>query len=1016
MKKQLQSLFVVLLIALSAMAQGQVITGTVTSAEDRLPIPGVSVKIKGAKTGTQTDANGKYAITVSGNADVLEFSYLGYKTESRATSSLGVVNVGMVTDENALNEVVVTGYTSVSRAKSASASTTVSGDKIASVPNGSFDQILQGRVPGLTAVAGSGQPGASARVIIRGQSSITGNNNPLYVMDGVPIEATVFQSLNANDFESVTVLKDASATALYGSRGSAGVVVITSRKGSAGKTVISYNGQGGVSTRTRSKFDMLSAPQLLTLQEAARLGAGWTLSPLNTANVTATNTAAIKAGRLDSLKNSQTDWGDIFFRDGSFQSHQVAASGGNDKTRFYSSLSYYNQEGITERSSLKRYNYRLNLDHKDGRLTLGMQSAVGFSRSNFIESEASVTLANPFAAAYLALPFEKPYDATGRIITTGSAGQYNFPIYDSRIGSNALDRYSSTSNLQNQFKGTISLNAAYEIAKGLKVKSTLGIDYRENNTERSIYPGTYPGGLTNIPGQQGSYGLGNVRNFQLVSTSGFNYFNVFNNKHEVEASALYERIDNRLNTYSFTGYGINPKLLNTGAGITPGTNTNGLIPVVAGAKTRAAFVSGIFIGRYTYDGKYTVQASFRRDGSSKLPEDNRFHNFYSVGLNWNAKRESFLENVSFIDALRVRGSYGVAANGNGSASTTTSSDFGYIPTYSSISYAGVAGIAPTSPGNELLDWEYSKSFNVGFDAEIIKGMITLQLDLYNKETDQVLIDQQLSRTSGFTSLTVNAGKVRNRGIETAADFKIVRSRDWDFSLNANFAYNKNEVTDLGQVEKFEQGTSIIRVGLPLGSHYAVKNAGVDPATGTQMYYNADGTKTNVYNAATQSVADFGTFNAPFTGGFGSALRFKAFDFSTFFSFANNYSRYSNESYFLTNVGNIGAYNQTTSLLNYWQTPGQVTDVPKLGTLRQFNSQDIYDASFIRLRNVIIGYTLPQNLVKSIKFISGVRLYVQGQNLYTWTKWPGFDPEDNNNIAQFEYPATRQFTFGLDVKF
>ena len=1014
MKKHLQSLVLLLFIALSAMAQERVITGTVTSAEDRLPIPGVSVKIKGARIGTQTDAKGKYSLTVSSDADLLEFSYLGYKMESRPVTASGVINVGMVTDENALNEVVVTGYTSVSRAKSVSASTTVSGDKIASVPNGSFDQILQGRVPGLTAVAGSGQPGASARVIIRGQSSITGNNNPLYIMDGVPIEATVFQSLNPNDFESVNVLKDASATALYGSRGSAGVIVITSRKGVAGKTIITYNGQGGISTRTRAKFDMLTAPQLLGLQEAAKLGAGWTLSPLNTANVTATNTAAVKARRLDSLRNSQTDWGDIFFKDGSFQSHQVAASGGNEKTRFYSSLSYYNQEGITERSSLKRYNYRLNLDHKDGRLTLGMQSAVGFSRSNFIESEASVTLANPFAAAYLALPFEKPYDATGKIITTGIANQYNFPIYDSRIGSNALDRYNSTSNLQNQFKGTLSLNAAYEIAKGLKVKSTLGIDFRENNTERSIYPGTYPGGLSNIPGQQGSYGLGNARNFQLVSTSGFNYFNVFNEKHEVEGSALYERIDNRLNTYSFTGYGINPKLLNTGAGITPGTNTNSLIPVVAGAKTRAAFTSGIFIGRYTYDGKYTVQASYRRDGSSKLPEDTRFHNFYSVGLNWNAKKESFLEDVSFIDALRVRGSYGVAANGNGSGNTN--SDFAYIPTYSSISYAGVSGVAPTSPGNDILDWEYSKSFNVGFDADILKGIVTIQLDLYNKETEKVLIDQQLSRTSGFNSLTVNAGNVRNRGIETALDFKLIRSRDWDFSLNANFAYNKNEVTDLGQVEKFEQGTSIIRVGLPLGSHYAVKNAGVDPATGTQLYYNTDGTTTSVYNAASQSVAEFGSFNAPFTGGFGSVLRFKAFDFSTFFSFANNYSRYSNESYFLTNVGNIGAYNQTTALLNYWQTPGQVTDVPKLGTLRQFNSQDIYDASFIRLRNVIIGYTLPPNLIKSIKYISGVRVYLQGQNLYTWTKWPGFDPEDNNNIAQFEYPATRQFTFGLNVTF
>jgi len=1014
MKRHLQSLILMLFIAVSAIAQDRIVTGTVTSSEDRLPIPGVSVKINGARIGTQTDANGKYSLNVPGTVSMIEFSYLGYQMQSRTIPSSGVMNVAMVIDANALNEVVVTGYTSVSRAKSVSASANVSAKAIANVPNASFDQILQGRAPGLNVLAGSGQPGAAARVIIRGQSSITGNNNPLYIMDGVPIEATVFQSLNSNDFESVTVLKDASATSLYGSRGSAGVIVITSRKGAAGKTIISYSGQGGVSTRTRSKFDMLNSPQLLMLQEAAKLGAGWTLSPLNTANVTVTNTAAIKARRLDSLKNTQTDWDDIFFKNGTFQSHQVSASGGNENTRFYTSLSYYNQNGITDRSSLKRYNYRLNLDHTSGKLTLGVQSAVGFSRNNYIESEASVSLANPFAAAYLALPFEKPYDANGKIITSGTAGQYNFPIYDSRLGSNALDRYQSTSNLQNQFKGTVAFNAAYEIAKGLKLKSNLGIDFRETNTERSIYPGTYPGGLTNIPGQQGSFGLGNVRNFQLISTSGLTYSNVFNGKHEVEGSALYETVDNRLNTYSFTGYGINPKLLNTGAGITAGTTTNALIPVVAGAKTRSAFASGIFIGRYTYDGKYTAQASLRRDGSSKLPEESRFHNFYSLGLNWNAKKEKFLENVSFLDALRVRASYGTAANGNGSANAN--SDFSYIPTYTSISYAGTAGVAPLSAGNALLDWEYSKTTNIGFDAEILKSRITVQVDVYNKETEQVLIDQQLSRTSGFASLTVNAGKVRNRGIETALDFKIVRSKDWDFSLNTNFAYNKNKVTDLGQVEKFEQGTSIIRVGLPLGSHYAVKNAGVDPATGTQLYFNTDGTKTAVYNAATQSVAEFGTFNAPFTGGFGSSLRYKGFDFSTFFTFANNYSRYNNESFFLTNVGNIGAYNQTTSLLNYWKAPDQITDVPRFGTLRQFNSQDIYDASFIRLRNVIVGYTLPQNLVKAVKYISGVRIYVQGQNLHTWTKWPGFDPEDSNNIAQFEYPATRQFTFGLDVKF
>ena len=256
----------------------------------------------------------------------------------------------------------------------------------------------------------------------------------------------------------------------------------------------------------------------------------------------------------------------------------------------------------------------------------------------------------------------------------------------------------------------------------------------------------------------------------------------------------------------------------------------------------------------------------------------------------------------------------------------------------------------------------------------------------------------------------------NKGIETAVDFKIVRTKDFDFSLNANFAYNKNEVTDLGQVEKFESGTSIIKKGLALGSHYTVKNAGVDPATGTQLYYNLDGTTTSSYNAATQSQTGFGTYNAPFTGGFGSLFRYKGFDLSTFFSFLNGYSRFNNETYFLTNLGNVGSYNQTRNVLNYWKTPGQITDIPKLGNARQFNSADIYDASFIRLRNVVLGYTLPKSAIKALKFVSGVKLYVQGQNLYTWTKWPGFDPEDSNNIASFEYPASRQYTFGLDIRF
>ncbi|WP_316830451.1 SusC/RagA family TonB-linked outer membrane protein [Pedobacter aquatilis] len=1008
MKKLLQSLFVMMLVAFSAMAQQRTITGTVTESETGKTIPGASVSFPGTKIVTQTNTNGSFSVQVPANATTVTFTYIGFVTKTVSLNGRTNISVALASDALALTDVVVTGYTKTSRANSVSATSTVKAVEINNIPQASMDQLLQGRVPGLTVAAGSGQPGAAARVTLRGPGSVNGGTTPLYILDGVAIETSVFQSLNPNDIETITTLKDASATSLYGSRGGNGVIVMTSKKGKQGKTSFTYNGQYGVTLRTQPNFDMLTTAQLLSVQEAGKSGAGWTLSPLNTATNTSLGVAT-KAKLLDSISRINTNWADIYFKNGAFQNHQVAASGGNEKTQFYTSLNYYSEDGITERSNLNRYNFRANLDHKDGKFSFSTQAAAGWAKSNFIESEAGVALANPFAAAYLALPWENPYSSNGTILTSGNFNSSGQTLFDSRIGSNALDRYNSTSNLQNQLKTNLTVNAAYDIIDGLKVKTLAGVDFRETNTERSIYPGTYPGGLV-TQGASGSYAVSNLRNLILTSTSGFTYFKTLGEKHVIDAQALFEVVNERYSSFGYTGYGINPKLLNTPAGITAGTATNGMIPSVSGGKTQSAYASLIGIARYTYDDKYTFQGSVRRDGSSKLPSENRFHYFYALGANWNAKKENFLKNVNAIDALTLRASYGTTATGNG-----LTSDFGYIASYSNVSYAGSTGIAPSTPGNPVYTWEYKEKSNVGFDISLLKRRIELQVDLYNEITQNSFITQSLSRTSGFSSLSINAGKVRNRGIEANAAFTLYNDKDWNIVFNANASYNKNLVTDLGQVKEFEGGTSIIRVGLPLGSHYSVKYAGADPQTGAPLYYNRDGSTTTTYNAATQSVAEFGTYFAPYQGGFGPSIRFKGFDVTAFFTFMKGFSRFNNESYFITNTQTISSYNQTTDILNYWTTPGQITQIPKLGSTRNFSSYDIRDASFLRFRNASLGYSFSPEVLKKIK-LGGLRIYAQGQNLYTWTKWQGFDPEDSNNLASFEYPASRKFTFGIDVKF
>lgn len=986
-----------------------VLTGRVTGPEN-IPLQGVSVFVAATRAGTTTDENGNYSLPLPANSKTVEFSLVGYTNTKVTIAGRKEINISLELNARSLEDVTVTGYSVNTRSKSASAATTVTADKINQVPM-TIDQVLQGRVPGIMVASASGQPGANAKVTIRGINTITGSTSVLYVLDGIPIENGFFQNINPSDIETITVLKDASAKALYGSRGSNGVIVITSKKGRAGKIKFDYNSQYGFSNAPTPTFKMMTGTEHLLFEEevgletgAANSGPGWTYSKKNP--VYATKTPAEQQRYdfiLDSLRGINTDWRKYFFQTGKFMEQQLSASGGNETIRFYSSLNYYDQDGIAVRSKMQRVTLKNNIDFSTNRLTANINLTMGYSASSFIEAEGGTSGNNPLSAVYYGVGYEYPYIGDS-LVHTGNNNR--FGAFDTREGSNALERQLNTSSKSNQLKGILSSSLGYTIVKGLVAKTRIGIDFRQSLDEAFINPDSYSG-FRVTTGRKGSFSETSRRNFSFIATSGLSFNKTIADAHDIEVSALFEYSSNRFKSFGYTGYGIEGRLPQTPVGITVGTTT---IPVLSGSRTSSALSSYIALGRYTYNNKYTLNASFRYDGSSTVPASNRWHGFYSVGLSWDAKRENFLTDVNLISVLRLRTSYGTTAS-------PFSRDFGYIATFASTTYGGLQGIRPTSPGDPNYDWEYTKELNAGFDLQILKSRIRLITDIYKKNTSNLFFNRPVSITSGFSSTLLNAGSVQNKGIELDLQVDIIKNNNLTWTIGGNYAYNKNEVTDIAGATPFEIGfTGLVEVGKPLGTHYAPKWAGVDPATGNPQYYTRDGAITTVYSAATLSVAEFGTYNPAVTGAFNTSLQWKGFTASALLVFVDKVYRYNNEDFYNENSSFRTSNQSTRMLYDRWKKPGDIAILQRIGALRSYSSRDIYDASYMRLRNVNIAYNVPLTIVEKVKWIRGIRVFVQGENLYTWTSWRGFDPENGNEYNRFSYPSPRTYTAGLNVNF
>lgn len=1020
MRKLVTVFLCMILTVLQLNAQNRTITGKILG-DNGAPLTGATVQVVGTSTKALTNEVGNYSISVPATAKSLQISFVGFTTKTLTIGKESNISTSLTNNSADLDEVVVsTGITKQKRSEFTGAGTTVSAKSLVDRPVGSFDQLLQGQVPGLLAITTSGAPGSSTNIIIRGQGSISGTNSPLYVIDGIPVEASVFQGLNPNDFESLDVLRDATASALYGSRGSAGVIVITTKKGVAGKMKFSYNGQIGQKARPDFAFKPMNTSQFLKAQEdygkIAGGGAaipGWFYSKQNPRYATLGTAGQAQADfLLDSISKINTNWADYMFRDGNFSNHQISLSGGTGKTTIYSSLELYNEEGTTPRTDMKRVSFRNNIDYKDDKFTFSLQSSLAYTKRNFQQSVTTNNLGNPFLSVNLTSPYSLVYKPDG-------SGNYATGIGAAFAGANQLDITRYDLNYQDQFKGIMGLTSAYKITNDITVAMTAGVDFRE--TQNSSYasklafqrtpvatstPTTLAGGQTE----------GLTRYLQIDFRPSVNYTKLIAQKHKINASVYGEYIRQYVKFFQVTGYGIDPRTPNTPAAITQSDPVNLLFPIVSGIKRQSSLMSLLGTVNYTYDGKYTIAGSYRYDGSSKLPTQNKWIPFYSISATWNVLKEKFMSNANWVSDLRLRASYG--GSGNNDNFPISYGDFGYLATYgASGNYAGLTTLTPTNLGNPNLKWETVYQANVGVGFGFFKDRLTGNVDIYDKRTKDLFVQKQLTAEGTGSQILVNAGTMQNKGIEMVLNYDLIRTKDLIWSISANAAYNKNTILDLGGIDSYPSGTSLIAIGKPLGALWEVKWAGVDPASGAPLYYTAGGKVTSTYNA-NDKVQDYGTYEAPWKGGFGTQLRYKAFEFSTLFSWQQGAVKTDNLEYFVENpVGFLsGGYNQSADL-NFWKKPGDIASTPSPIYGTNFSSKLIHSTDFMRLRDLTVAYNMPPNLIKKIGFISRARFFVQGTNLFIWTKWRGMDPEAGNlAINLSEFPNPRAVTMGLNITF
>ena len=961
------------------MAQGGgnvTVSGIVTSADDKQPLIGVNV-ISGATSGVSTLADGTYRITVSAGT-TLTFQYIGYKpfefTVPAGRSSV-TCDVALQGDSQTLDDVVVIAYGVRKKGTIAGSVSTVKAEKIEDTPAAAFDQALQGQVPGLTVLSDSGEPSEAAAMAIRGTNSINSGTAPLYILDGVAISSRDFNTINPSDIESLSVLKDASSTSIYGARAANGVIVITTKRGRmADRAKINYRMQLGFSQIAYGNWDLMNTSERIQYEKELGLTDG---------------------KNYNVLAKTDVNWLDEVFNDAALlQSYELSVSGANAKTNYYVSGGYYDQEGIAPGSDFNRYSLRANVEQRAADwLKVGTNTLLNYQEIELAQS-GDYTIVTPISAARFMMPYWNPRRPDGSIASMEDGSWKG-------EGQNPLEWIENNPVSYKKYKLISALFAEATPIEGLTIKSQFNVDYSHATGFGVSYPEYTPNLGIGTASRNSSDGL------TLSVTNTVNYRFRVGQDHDFNFLVGQEGIN-----YHYESFGVT----------TQGQNNDKLTSISTGTRAVSwedqpdddyGFLSFFGRGEYNYANRYYADFSLRADASSRFGASNRWGVFWSVGFMWNLRNEAFLKDAG--DWL---------TNAQISLSTGTSGNSS-IPNYEHLAlvsggleYVGTAGIAPSSQGNEELSWESTWTTNLGLHFGFW-NRLNVDLELYNKKTSDMLMSVPQSYTDGgFGFRWDNIGAMVNRGVEINLTGTVISTDNFNWSLNANVSYNQNEITELYHgVQEYEIASSDLKyvVGHSIGEFYINRFAGVNPANGDALWYTKDGELTNELRDEDKVMVGK-SFIAPWQGGFGTNLSWKGIALSAQFSWVADRWMINNDRYFDESNGRFASYNQSRRLLNRWKEPGDITDIPRHGVYTEFDSRLLEDASFLRLKNLMLSYTFPKELLGKTRFISGVRIYAQAQNLLTFTKFSGLDPEGNSNRYAAEYPMTRQYTFGLDLTF
>ena len=955
-----------LLLCSAAMAQTKVkVSGLVSSADDGLPLIGAGV-MDSQGNGVITDLDGKYEIMVEPGTELL-FSCIGFEDEKHLVPNAESLelNVAMQTESLKLEDAVVIAYGVRKKGTVAGSVSTVKADKIENTPAPAFDQALQGQVAGLTVLSSTGEPSASATMVIRGTNSINSGTAPLYILDGVAISASDFNTINPSDIESMSVLKDASSTSIYGARASNGVIVITTKRGrNTDKANVSFKAQAGVSSIAYGNWDLMNTAERIQYEIETGMSAGQ---------------------NYDILSQTDVNWLDAVYNNAALlYNYELSVAGATDKTNYFVSGAYYNQNGIAPSSGFERYSFRSNLEQRIGKnVKMGVNTM--FNYQNIMQAdEGSYTLVTPISAARFMLPYWNPFKEDGSLasINDGSwKGQ----------GQNPLEWIANNPARYKKYKALAMGFAEVEFIKNLVFRSQLSADF----SHTTGFGQTFPSYLPNQGEGTASRSSSDALNLQISNTLTYRFS--LDSQHDFTFMLGQEGEDYHAEGFSVTGKGQTNDFLTDIAFATRVTSWTSY------SDSDYSRVSFFGRGEYSYCDKYYFEASLRTDGSSRFGKDNRWGTFGAVGFMWNLRNEAFASDWrDWLSNAQLSFSSGTAGNSS-------------IPNYEHLeligsngNYMGDSAMRPVQPGNDNLSWESCWTTNLGLHAGFW-NRLNVDLEYYFKYTTDMLMAVPLSyaQSNGYGYRWENVGKMVNTGLELNVSADLVRSADFLWNFNFNMGYNLNRITELyngvSEYENANTNTKLV-VGHPLGEFYMNRYAGVNPANGDALWYDKDGNLTNELRDSDRVLLGK-SCNAPLQGGFGTMVSYRGLSLSAQFSWVGERYMVNNDRYFDESNGRFATYNQSRRLLDRWKEPGDITDIPRHGVFTEFDSRLLENASFLRLKNLMIAYSFPK-----------LRIYAQAQNLFTLTPFSGLDPEGVSNIYAAQYPMSRQFTLGLDLTF